>query len=205
MCHIKKVWTRKELALIRDNCDLMKNSWGMTGRAGTALWQPWGWPGVWCDSRLLTAVNIRLIAFSKNGWEWRCKGNIKYLWFICLFITTINGRHTCGKTPPIFVRGRCLEAGGSQPEQSISVSCVCAWGTGGVLEAHIFECSASEGQSTFQNVSTALTLLSNFSIDPRRQMGDRLSEQQAHPSLNVFLTNGAIVILLLTLLYLSSI
>lgn len=43
MCHIKKVWTRKELALIRDNCDLMKNSWGMTGWAGTAQ-------GMHCDS-----------------------------------------------------------------------------------------------------------------------------------------------------------
>lgn len=92
----------------------------------------------------------------------------------------------------------------SQPEQSISVSCVCACGTGGMLEAHIFECSGSpsEGKGTFQNVCTALTLLSNFSIDSRTEMGDRLSEQQPHPSLKVFLTN---VVLRLTLLHLSPI
>lgn len=142
---------------------------------GSALWQPCCWAGVWCDSRLLTAANIRFIAFSKNRWEWRCTENIKYWWFICLFITTINGRHTCGKTPPIFVRGRCLEAfaGGSQPEPSISVSSVCECGVGGMLDAHIFECgvSASEGQSTFQNVSTALTLPINFRIDLKWEIG----------------------------------
>lgn len=76
-----------------------------------------------------------------------------------------------------------------------------------MLEAHIFECtgSASEGQSTFQNVSTALTLPSNFRIDPRTKIGDRLSEQQAHPSLKVFHTSGENVVLLLTLLYFSPI
>lgn len=90
---------------------------------GCALWQPWWRAGVWYDSRLLTAVNIRFIAFSKKRWEWRCTEIIKYLLFICFFIATINGRHTCGKTPPIFVRGRCLGAfaGASQAEQSISV------------------------------------------------------------------------------------
>lgn len=98
----------------------MKNSWRGTGWAGnctgSVLWQPWWWAGVCCDSRLLTAVNITFIAFSKNGWEWRCTENIKYLWFICLFITTINGRHLW-ENSPVFVRGRCLGAfaGGSQP------------------------------------------------------------------------------------------
>lgn len=73
-----------------------------------------------------------------------------------------------------------------------------------MLDAHIFECgvSASEGQSTFQNVSTALTLPINFRIDPRTKMGDRLSEQQAHPSLKVFHTSGENVVLLLTFIFL---
>lgn len=73
-----------------------------------------------------------------------------------------------------------------------------------MLDAHTFECgvSASEGQSTFQNVSTALTLPINFRIDPRTKMEDRLSEQQAHPSLKVFHTSGENVVLLLTFIFL---
>lgn len=74
-----------------------------------------------------------------------------------------------------------------------------------MLEAHIFgrSGSAGEAQLTFQNASTALTLLSGFIVDTGRDI-ERLGERQAHLSFKVFLTNGADVHLLLTPVCLSS-